>query len=542
MKKNSMYFLLGLILLSVSSVCGITLNSGAYETFGWKPISAPSNNVRVAFLGWARSDLHLAIRYATNQYVEIVIGGWNNGRGAVRNCTGSNGSSTIYVDAVVFPGKMPTTAAYVSYVVTIANSTLTVTANGASIMTYTNPSFLSKTFNAYSFKANMPSFPWTVMSDVGTSVASAPAVPAIPAGTFTGANVPTGYYWLQRANDTQFLDQAGGSWGANKHVFRITRNATNLSYASMTYPANSGFLNFVDANFWYVPAPAPALAPVPMFTGYYPNSSTSGYFSKTSTVSQYQADQLARDAWLNARVPTGTTLSSAAYTAFTWKPITSGSSNNIRIQWVAAASASITVGLQYSANQYIEVVIGGWRNNKSTVRNFTNGSFPGENLVSAPSGSQPIRDTFNPLTYVLTVAPSGSNGVLTVTSNGVVIMSFSAPFLNQVFTNYSFAADAQFPWRIASGEVVSSVPMVLTSTYNGYTGTGATQALADADAQAKWQAAVLANIASSRATAVNSATGVLNQITAANNLLIAARGSLKNIAVQLNYTSKLPWE
>ena len=727
MKKNSMYFFLGLILLSITSVSGVLLNSGAYETFGWKPFSAPSNNVKVTFSGMATSDLHLAIRYATNQYVEIVIGGWGNGRGAVRNCTGSNGSASIYVDAPVYPGIMPTKTAYVSYVVIIANSTVTVTANGATIISYTDSSFLNKSFSAYSFKANMPSFPWNVMNDVGTSVAAAPAAPAIPAGTFTGTTVPTGYYWLQQPNGSQYLDQSGAYWGMNKHVFRITRNASNLSYASVSYPANAGSLDFSNTQFWYVTAPAPVvatvfqgscsgytatstvsqaqadalarnnwlnaklpggtvltaenyttfqwrpispasnnitlsfsavvtndlhiglqygsnnyieiaiggwgnaqstvrncpygtsqgenlitnnsrpipntvdavsyvvkIAPIPgssnsqlnvtanginilsfsapflnqtftaysfrcwttaywkvanfvassvtAFTGYYPNSSTSGYFSKTSTVSQYEADRLARDAWLSGKIPAGTTINSAAYTAFTWKPITSGPSNNIRIQWVAAASTNITVGLQYSASQYIEVVIGGWRNNTSTVRNFTNGSFPGENLVPFSSGA-PIRDTFNPVTYVLTVAPSGSNGVVTVTSNGLVILSFTAPFLKQVFTHYSFSADAQAPWRIASGEVVSSVPMVFTSTYSGYTATSTvSQVDADNKAQQAWQIAVLANIASSKATASGMVTPLLNQITAANNLLIAARGSLKNVAVQLNYLDKLPWE
>ena len=730
MKKNSMYFFLGLILLSITSVSGVLLNSGMYEAFGWKPFSAPSKNVTVSFSGMANSDLHLAIRYATNQYVEVVIGGWGNGRGAVRNCTGSNGTATIYVDAPVYPGNMPTQYNYVAYVVTIANSMLRVTANGREIISYTNAAFLNNSFNAYSFRANMPNFPWNVMNDVGTSVGAGPAVPAapaIPAGTFTGTNVPSGFYWLQKPNGTQFLDQTGTYWGMNKHVFRITRNATNLSYASVSYPSNAGALAFSDTQFWYVTAPAPVvatvfqgacsgytatstvsqaqadalarnnwlnaklpggtvltaenyttfqwrpispasnnvrlsfsaaatndiifafqyasssfveiavggwnntqstvrncpygtsqgenlitnnprpipntvdvvsylvtIAPIPgssnsqlnvtanginilsfsapflnqtltaysfrcwttaywkvsnfvassvaTFTGYYPNSSTSGYFSKTSTVSQYEADRLARDAWLSGKIPTGTTINSAAYTVFTWKPITSGPSNNIRIQWTAAASTNITVGLQYSASQYIEVVIGGWRNNTSTVRNFTNGSFPGENLVPFSSGA-PIRDTFNPVTYVLTVAPSGSNGVVTVTSNGLVILSFTAPFLKQVFTHYSFSADAQAPWRIASGEVVSSVPMVFTSTYSGYTATSTvSQVDADNKAQQAWQIAVLANIASSKATASGMVTPLLNQITAANNLLIAARGSLKNVAVQLNYLDKLPWE
>ena len=188
----------------------------------------------------------------------------------------------------------------------------------------------------------------------------------------------------------------------------------------------------------------------------------------TSTVSQADADRLARLNWLSAQIPSGTNVVTETYDTLGWKPITN-SSNNLTLNLHACSAADLCIGFKYGANQYVEIVIGALNNTKALVRNYNNSTTPVEVSVAGAV----IPTTLSAASYTIKLTPdtTSTDGNLLVTAttlNGVVstLILIKNAFLNQRFTAYSFRASSTNSWRFTN-DLVTSVPLPYTAKYNG---------------------------------------------------------------------------
>jgi hypothetical protein len=133
------------------------INSGTYDTFGWKSFSQPSQNISLTFEARANSDIHLGLQYGTNEYIEIVIGGWNNMQSVIRNFMGGY----VY-NEVPFPSQtpiIPNTNNFVTVKIEVENGTVTAQINNTLVFSHNCNFALNKIFSKYSFRAHTPA-PW----------------------------------------------------------------------------------------------------------------------------------------------------------------------------------------------------------------------------------------------------------------------------------------------------------------------------------------------------------------------------------------------
>lgn len=439
---------------TTSTFTGTVISGSTYATFGWKPISTPSSNIRLTFKAVATTDLHIAFQYNTNWYIELPIGGWGNTQSAFRNFySGVQQGGDLYF----YPssGKpIPDTVNPVSYTVTINAGVLTVTATtsaGATttVLSYSNPSILNQTFTAYSFRMCSGTANWTV------------------------------------ANDT----------------------------AAGTVVTYSGTCNGYPA---------------------------------TSTVSQADADLLAKNAWLNAKIPSGTVVTA---NLSAWKTISSPVVGNVKLTFTAAALMDLWIYFQATDGTYFFLALGGWTNTRAVIRSYSSAGaqIGGDIAIAGPSPIIP--DTVNAVTYTLTIM----NGQLTLTAvaGGVTStrVTYTDPvLLGKTFSAYSFGTNmASIPWKYTGDAATFNT---FTGTYSGYTATS-TVSQADADAQALglFSSAVVTSIGNSKTTAINSVNPVLSLISTSTMALAAGRQAFVDIASQLDtlagqagFTPKLPWQ
>jgi hypothetical protein len=150
-----------------------TLSTSDFNTYGWKPIATPSNNLTMSFDAIAQNDIHIALQYPGDQYIFICIGGWGNAQGVIRQNTMPE-STMIDISA---PGLIiPRPGSSVRYTISIATtnqfagSTLTVTADGTPIYTLSAP-FLTQNYTNYSFRSWPPTTVTLSNVDVVTTAA-----------------------------------------------------------------------------------------------------------------------------------------------------------------------------------------------------------------------------------------------------------------------------------------------------------------------------------------------------------------------------------
>ena len=146
---------------------------------------------------------------------------------------------------------------------------------------------------------------------------------------------------------------------------------------------------------------------------------------------------------------------SESYDAIGWKNF-SQPSQNVSLNFEARATSDIHLGLQYGQNQYIEIVIAGWGNRQSVVRNFMWGYQYNE--IPFPSPTAIIPDTAN----FVTVSVSLENGVITTTINNAVVFSQYFDFaMNKTFTSYGFRAYSAAPWTERNTTIIKPAPVEL---------------------------------------------------------------------------------
>lgn len=154
------------------STTAVIVTSNHYDTavvgstspakfFGWKSISPASGALTLSFSAKTKSDICVALKYAANSYIELVMGGWGNTSSVYRIF--ENGVQTREVGLA--DGILPDTTNPVAYtlVVTqdsasaISGPTLTVSAtkkgetSSKIILRRSSPDF-GRLFSAYSFK------------------------------------------------------------------------------------------------------------------------------------------------------------------------------------------------------------------------------------------------------------------------------------------------------------------------------------------------------------------------------------------------------
>ena len=144
----------------------IALGTEDYNTYGWKNISSESMIFVLKFDAKATSGIHVALKYGTNSYVEIPIGGWNNTKSVVRFF--ENGSQKGGDVEVTGPAKpIPDTTNFVTYTLALVQTRLTVFSQLASgeqalVFQVTIPD-LARNYSAYSFRCWTTSI-WYVKS------------------------------------------------------------------------------------------------------------------------------------------------------------------------------------------------------------------------------------------------------------------------------------------------------------------------------------------------------------------------------------------
>ena len=157
------------------------------------------------------------------------------------------------------------------------------------------------------------------------------------------------------------------------------------------------------------------------------------------------------------------------FSSFGWKSA-SAPSNNIIFKFSAVASVDLCFCLQYDSvnNSYVEVVIGGWSNTQSAVRNYVSSASvtSDQKLFPVISPLKVIPDTVNPVVYTVTIAPVDSiNSLLTVTAKTIAgventLFSVQLAYLKQTFSAYSFRTGSR---SFAVG-AISLTPIASKST------------------------------------------------------------------------------
>ena len=278
---------------AASSFSGTAITGDTYATFGWKPISTPSSNIRLTFKAVATTDLHIAFQYNTNSYIELPIGGWGNAQSALRNFyAGRQQGGDFYFYSS--SGKpIPDTVNPVSYTVTINAGVLTVMATtiggvtSTIIAAYSNPSILNQTFTAYSFRMCPGTPSWRVANDIATGTAVAVTYTGTYSAVYNGVT--------QTVTATSTVSQADANtkaqtqWNSQYPTYTGTYSAV-YNGVTQTITATST-VSQADAN---TKAQTQWNARYPMYTGTY------GGYSAQSTLSQADADAKAQAVWAAA--------------------------------------------------------------------------------------------------------------------------------------------------------------------------------------------------------------------------------------------------
>ena len=217
-------------------------------------------------------------------------------------------------------------------------------------------------------------------------------------------------------------------------------------------------------------------------------SNSGGWYSfvvNGITVFKYYSTQLAALTYVLSTAPITTASSASTTTAsttpgpsvsisqgtfagFPWKAINSSSS--VVLNFTAnVPTTDLTIGLRYSATNCVEIVVGGWFNSRSVVRdvNYSTGiSVITEYQATSPS--PPIAQLNAAIKYVLTIA----NGTLTITGTlpsgaTYTVLTYSSSFLNKTFTGYSFRGCPPYTWTVSAdflGSTSSASTTTTTST------------------------------------------------------------------------------
>lgn len=151
------------------------VSSGNYDAFGWKPFS-PSRMATISFTALGTNDVHLALQTTDGGYMEVVIGGWNNTRSALRMFkpdAAAAGRIKQKGGDSYFATKLPSPSAPVHITATVNGSALILNVGGVSStvplasvpgLKQGEPTLLDATFKAYSFRA-YSEFAWGVSAD-----------------------------------------------------------------------------------------------------------------------------------------------------------------------------------------------------------------------------------------------------------------------------------------------------------------------------------------------------------------------------------------
>lgn len=183
-------------------------------------------------------------------------------------------------------------------------------------------------------------------------------------------------------------------------------------------------------------------------------------------------------------------ITQGTFSGFPWK--TFNASSNVVLNFTANVERTdLTIGLRYSATNCVEIVVGGWFNSRSVVRdvNYSTGiSVLSEYPATSPS--PPIQQLNTAIKFVLTIA----NGTLTIRGtlpNGstYTALTYTSPFINKTFTGYSFRGCPPYNWTVSADSLgsVSATTITYMATSNGYSATSSvSQADADLRARLAW--------------------------------------------------------
>jgi len=556
------------------------LTTSNFSDYGWKSITNPSKNIALSFSAQTTNDLHIGLQYSPDRYILIAIGGWNNSQGVIRN---NSMSEQTFNDINFATAIIPDTTKSISYKISIAPSpqqvgmsTLTVTANETTILSYTD-SFLNQNFTNYSFRSWPPTT--LKLSDENVSTTQE-AQPAQPTQFFTGYTVPSGTYWLVQPNNFEsFLAANGASWGTSKDPFVITRNSSNLSYNSVNYPANAGILDFSIPNFVFIPTTQTpssqpvATPPTPQaFTGYTVSSGTYWLAQPNNFELFLAADGASwgttKNPFVITRNSSNLSYNSVNYPAnagildfsipnFVFIPTTvekliTPPQQPIQEQWITTNSfdtwtpinptgnkitlsfnaitpkGDLYVAFQYGPNQYIKLIIGGWGNSQSAIQNMQNDAVINEKYI--PSAIPSLTDS---VAYIISITPSTrmpGSSTLTVSANGQEILSLTDTFLSQQYSAYGFMAYSTAYWKILGG-----TPTTTSSTEN----VSIAQPTNPTPPPAELSQETLSKAITNMNTAIAALSSQASQTT---QIITTARNDFRTVADRMKITIKFPWE
>jgi|GEM_PF-5703858 len=198
-----------------ASTAGSTpITTDNYNPYGWKNFFEPSSTFVLKFEALGTTDIHVGLKYGTNNYIEILIGGWINVKSVVRFFeNGIQKGSDIQVSGPAKP--IPDTNNFVRYTLSVSDgkiavTSLTHTGQVATVFSITNADF-KKDFTAYSFRRG-PSVTWYVKS------VSAYVTPFVP-GDIVAFKLADGCY-LHSTDSTTVLYLSGVDQAVNIFLHR----------------------------------------------------------------------------------------------------------------------------------------------------------------------------------------------------------------------------------------------------------------------------------------------------------------------------------
>ncbi|MBM3894527.1 hypothetical protein FJ366_02945, partial [Candidatus Dependentiae bacterium] len=486
MRSLLSFYLLVCVFFSGSMIRAEYMYSENYNTLGWQPIQPGSQNASVSFTAKAGSDIFIAFQYDNdpNKYLEINLGGWGNSKTAISQIENGVQSNVNFSSLVPNPITQPW--ASINYVATIENNLLTITSNGAPI-TRQDISFLEgKNLTGYSFKGWGWAY-WELESHKIEQNTPSSQI-ATEKQTTLSTNNFNDYGWKPITTPSNNLSLSfeaiaqndihiGLQYSPSEYIFIaiggwyntqgcIRKNImpesiqVDITAPSLIIPMPNTRVKYVisitttdnqPGSTLTVTANERTIYTVNLeilkqnYTHYSFRSwppSTVVLFNETINTSAASTTLQTSNASTSPQQSIATQITVNDYNSFGWKNFPTTQTAVVSFQ--AKATGDIHVAFQYEPNSYFEIVVGGWGNTQSAIREYIRGNPFNEQMIPSPSGMV-IPDTNNFVNFTVKI----QNNMLTVMANNKELFSQYIYFINnKSFNAYSFKAIPNIPWMM----------------------------------------------------------------------------------------------
>jgi|GEM_PF-4175596 len=136
---------------------GAIIDKNNYAARGWTEISnGARGNLQMTFTALATNDLHIGLKYGNSNYLEIVIGGWDNRKSVVRIFENGRQKGPDIVATGPVPTNpnalvIPNIGSAIPLTLTINENNLMVKNGTTTLVSCSDPAF-NQIFTAYSFR------------------------------------------------------------------------------------------------------------------------------------------------------------------------------------------------------------------------------------------------------------------------------------------------------------------------------------------------------------------------------------------------------